>query len=53
MTEDSIAMCVNRAVLHYNNGAYDLALADMDDVIARDPRKSCSLRKPSGDLSGD
>jgi tetratricopeptide (TPR) repeat protein len=33
---DSIAMRVNRAVLHFNNGTYELALSDMDDVIARD-----------------
>ena len=33
---DSIAMRVNRAVLHFNNGTYELALSDMDDVVARD-----------------
>jgi tetratricopeptide (TPR) repeat protein len=30
---DSTALRVNRAVLHYNNGAYGLALSDMDHVI--------------------
>jgi tetratricopeptide (TPR) repeat protein len=38
MTDDPIAMRVNRAVLHYNRGEYELALADMNAVIARDPR---------------
>jgi Flp pilus assembly protein TadD len=28
---------VNRAVLHFNAGLYDLALADMHHVIALDP----------------
>lgn len=32
----STAVWVNRAVLHFNNGSYDRALADMDAVIARD-----------------
>jgi tetratricopeptide (TPR) repeat protein len=34
------AVRVNRAVLHYNAGAYALALADMDDVIASEPDES-------------
>jgi tetratricopeptide (TPR) repeat protein len=34
---DSTAVRVNRAVLHYSNGMYRLALADMDHVIASDP----------------
>jgi tetratricopeptide (TPR) repeat protein len=33
---DSTAARVNRAVLHYNNGSYGLALVDMDHVIALD-----------------
>ncbi len=33
---DSTAARVNRAVLHYNNGSYPLALADLDHVIARE-----------------
>jgi tetratricopeptide (TPR) repeat protein len=35
---ESMAVRVNRAVLHYNNGSYRLALADMDHVIDRDGR---------------
>jgi tetratricopeptide (TPR) repeat protein len=33
---DTTAVRVNRAVLHYNNGSFDLALEDMDHVIAHD-----------------
>ena len=36
LADHSIALRVNRAVLHFNNGSYDLALADMNEVIARD-----------------
>ena len=36
---ESLAARINRAVLHYENGAFDLALADMDHVIARDDRE--------------
>jgi tetratricopeptide (TPR) repeat protein len=35
---EATAVRVNRAVLHYNNGSYALALADMDQVIAREAR---------------
>jgi tetratricopeptide (TPR) repeat protein len=37
---DSTAARVNRAVLHYNNGSYGPALADMDHVIAREAREA-------------
>ena len=34
---DSAAIRVNRAVLHFNDGAFGLALSDMDQAIALDP----------------
>jgi tetratricopeptide (TPR) repeat protein len=34
---DSAAIRVNRAVLHFNNGAFGLALTDMNQAIALDP----------------
>ncbi|HEY2531832.1 MAG TPA: tetratricopeptide repeat protein [Xanthobacteraceae bacterium] len=37
---DSTAVRVNRAVLHYNNGSYELALSDMDHVIAGDAQEA-------------
>jgi tetratricopeptide (TPR) repeat protein len=33
---DSIPVRVNRAAMRYNNGSYELALLDMNQVIARD-----------------
>ena len=33
-------MRVNRAVLHFNNGSFEHALADMNDVIAREPQEA-------------
>lgn len=37
---DLTAVRVNRAVLHYNNGSYRLALSDMDHVIAREAQEA-------------
>jgi predicted Zn-dependent protease len=37
--DDSTAVRVNRAALHFNNGAYGRALADMDHVIAREAQE--------------
>jgi tetratricopeptide (TPR) repeat protein len=37
--DDSTAVRVNRAALHFNNGAYGLALADMDHVITREAQE--------------
>ena len=34
---DSAAIRVNRAVLHFNNGAFGRALTDMNEAIALDP----------------
>jgi tetratricopeptide (TPR) repeat protein len=39
LAPDSIPMRVNRAVQHFNNGSYELALSDMNEVIAREPRE--------------
>jgi tetratricopeptide (TPR) repeat protein len=39
LANGSIAMRVNRAVLHFNNKSYERALSDMNDVIALDPRE--------------
>ena len=33
-------MRVNRAVLHYNTGSFELALADMNHVIGLDPQEA-------------
>jgi tetratricopeptide (TPR) repeat protein len=39
LAPDSIAVRVNRAVLHFNGRSYEQALSDMNDVIALDPQE--------------
>ena len=52
MGYEAVAVRINRAVLHYNNGCFDLALADMDHVITLDPQEAGHY-EPCGDLPGD
>lgn len=38
--EQAVSARVNRAVLRFNAGAFDLALSDMDSVIALEPNNA-------------